>query len=75
MKTGNDVVYDMATTNSGSYRGAIATKRGVKFIEWDGGALVNMKIGLGCREFMVSCNYVPGTDKLLAGSSKVIIKY
>lgn len=30
----------MATTNSGSYRGAIATKRGMKFIEWDGGALV-----------------------------------
>lgn len=34
VKTGNDEVYDLDTSDGG-FAGAIATKRGIKFIRWD----------------------------------------
>lgn len=35
-------------TSSGNYVAAIATKRGMRFIDWSGGAGIEIKRGFGC---------------------------
>lgn len=57
-------------TSSGGFAAAVATKRGMKFIQWSGGALIEVKSGFKCRDFMVSCTFFEDGNRLAAGSSK-----
>lgn len=50
-KTGGDPIYDM-DTSSGSLAGAIATKRGLQFIELNGG-MISIKKGIFAGQQMI----------------------
>jgi len=57
-------------TSSGGFAGAIATKRGIKFINWSGGAMIEFKTGYKCRDFMVSCTFFEDGNRMAAGNTE-----
>lgn len=60
-------MYDLAT-GSGTFQGAIATKKGIKFIKRKGDNDVEIKIGMGSKNTMLSCTFFEDGERLAAGS-------
>lgn len=63
-------ILDLDTAANGGFAGAFATKRGIKFIRWNGGGMVELKTGMKCRAFMVSCTFFEDGSRMAAGSTK-----
>lgn len=60
-------------TSSGPQACALATKRGVTFVNWTPGGNMEKKTGMRCREWIVSCQFFADGNKLAAGSTTGVI--